>query len=122
MIDFDQSTFLLEDILKVNLVDSKFINNKKQYFFGKFEILIYDHLNLYKFFQTNKNYRKKINSAHITIKYDFLNNDLVLEELIIDNKSNENTKNFIKEFNRDNEPIRNKMDLRNFFNSFIEEL
>ena len=71
---------------------------------------------------TKKNYRKKINSIYISIKYDLLKDDLVLEELIIDNQSNENTKNFIKEFNQDNKPIRNKMDLRNFFNSLIEEL
>ena len=121
-LNFNQSSFLLEDILKINLVDSKFVNDKKQYFFGKFEILIYDHSNLYRFFQTKKNYRKKINSIYISIKYDLLKDDLVLEELIIDNQSNENTKNFIKEFNQDNKPIRNKMDLRNFFNSLIEEL
>ena len=121
-LNFNQSTFILKDILKINLVDSKFVNNKKKYFFGKFEILVYDHLNLYKFFQTKKNYRKKINSAYITIRYDFLKNDLILEELIIDSKSNKNIKNFIKQFNQDNETIRNKMDLRNFFNSFIEEL
>ena len=121
-LNFDQSSFLLGDILKINLVDSKFVSNKKQYFLGKFEILIYDHLNLYKFFQTKKNYRKKISSVYITFKYDFLKNDLILEELIIDNRSNENIKNFIKQFNQDNETIRNKMDLRNFFNSFVEEL
>ena len=122
LLNFNRSSFLLEDILEINLVDSKFINNKKQYFFGKFEILIYDHSNLYRFFQTKKNYRKKINSIYISIKYDLLKDDLVLEELIIDNQSNENTKNFIKEFNQDNKPIRNKMDLRNFFNSLFEEL
>ena len=121
-LNFNQSSFLLEDILKINLVDSKFVNDKKQYFFGKFEILIYDHSNLYRFFQTKKNYRKKINSIYISIKYDLLKDDLILKELIIDNQSNENIKNFIKQFNRDNEPIRNKADLRNFFNSFIEEL
>ena len=121
-LNFNESSFLLEDILKINLVDSKFVNNKKQYFFGKFEILIYDHLDLYKFFQTKKDYRKKIKSAYITIRYDFLKNDLILEELIIDNKSNENIKYLIEQFNQDNELIKNKADLRNFFNSFIEEL
>ena len=122
LLNFNRSSFLLEDILEINLIDSKFINNKKQYFFGKFEILIDDYLNLYKFFQTNKNYRKKINSIYITFKYDFLKNDLILEELIIDNKFNKNIRNFIKDFNQDNETIRNKMDLRKFFNSFVEEL
>ena len=57
-----------------------------------------------------------------TIKYDFLRNDLILEELIIDDKKNENILNFIRRFNQDNEVIENKVDLRNFFNSFIVEL
>ena len=122
LLNFNQSNFVLKDILKINLIDSKFINSKKQYFLGTFEILIYDHSNLYKFFQTKKKYRKKIDSIYITTKYDFLKNNLILEKVIIDNNSNENINNLIKQFNQDNKMIRNKVDLRNFFNSFIEEL
>ncbi len=122
LLNFNQSNFLLKDILKVNLIDSKFINSKKQYFLGTFEILIYDHSNLYKFFQTKKKYRKKIDAIYITTKYDFLKNNLILEKVIIDNFSNENINNLIKKYNQDNIMISNKVDLRNFFNSFIEEL
>ena len=122
LLNFNQSNFLLKDILKINLIDSKFINSKKQYFLGTFEILIYDHSNLYKFFQTKKKYRKKIDSIYITTKYDFLKNNLILEKVIIDNYSNENINDLIKQYNQDNKMIRNKVDLRNFFNSFIEEL
>ena len=121
-LNFNQSNFILEDILRINLIDSQFINKKKQYFLGSFEIAIDDHSKLYKFFQTKKKYRKKISSIFITIKYDFLRNDLILEELIIDDKKNENILNFIRRFNQDNEVIENKVDLRNFFNSFIVEL
>ena len=122
LLNFNQSNFLLKDILKVNLIDSKFINSKKQYFLGTFEILIYDHSNLYKFFQTKKKYRKKIDTIYITTKYDFLKNNLILEKVIIDNYSNENINDLIKKYNQDNIMISNKVDLRNFFNSFIEEL
>ena len=121
-LNFNQSNFILEDILRINLIDSQFINKKKRYFLGSFEIAIDDHSKLYKFFQTKKKYRKKISSIFITIKYDFLRNDLILEELIIDDKKNENILNFIRRFNQDNEVIENKVDLRNFFNSFIVEL
>ncbi len=121
-LNFNQTNFLLKDILKVNLIDSKFVNSKKQYFLGTFEISIYDHSNLYKFFQTKKKYRKKIDTIYITTKYDFLKNNLILEKVIIDNYSNENINNLIKKYNRDNLIISNKVDLRNFFNSFIEEL
>ena len=122
LLNFNQSNFVLKDILKINLIDSKFINLKKQYFSGTFEILIYDHSKLYRFFQTKKKYRKKINSIYITTKYDFLKNNLILEKVIIDNDSNENINSLIKQFNQDNKTMRNKVDLRNFFNSFIEEL
>ena len=122
LLNFDQTNFILEDILKINLIESKFINKKKKYFLGRFEILINDHLNLYRFFQTKKEFRKKINSAYLTIRYDFLKDNLTIKELSIDNKSNEKIDNFIKQFNRDNEPIRNKADLKKLFNSFIEQL
>ena len=79
-------------------------------------------MNLYKFFQTKKKFRKKIDSIYVTIKYDLLKNDLILEELAIDDKSNEKINNFIKQYNQDNVLIRNKVDLRNLFNSFIEVL
>ena len=46
----------------------------------------------------------------------------MLEELLVDDKKNENITNFIKRFNQDNKVIKNKVDLRNFFNSFIVEL
>ena len=122
LLNFDKSNFLLEDILKVNLIDSKFINSKKQYFLGKFEVLVEDHSKLYRFFQTKKKYRKKISSIYVTIKYNFLKNNLTMEEIIIDNKTNKNVLNFIKEFNQANTVIKNRVDLRNFFNSLIEGL
>ncbi len=122
LLNFNQSNFTLENILKINLIESKFINKKKQYFLGTFEVLISDHLNLYRFFQTKKKYRKKINSVFVTIRYDFLKEILILEELIIDNKSNKKIDNLVKQFNQDNVLIKNKADLRNFFNSFIEQL
>ena len=46
----------------------------------------------------------------------------MLEELLVDDKKNENITNYIKRFNQDNKVIKNKVDLRNFFNSFIVEL
>ena len=122
LLNFNQSNLVLEDILEINLIESKFVNSKKQYFLGTFKISIHDHSNLYRFFQTKKKYRKKIDSIYITTRYDFIKNDLILEKIIIDNNSNENIDYLIKQYNQDNKLIRNKVDLRNFFNSFIEEL
>jgi len=122
-LNFNQSNLLLKDILSIRLVDSEFINSKKkQYFIGYFEILINDYPNLYSFFQTKKEYRKKISSINLEIKFDFLKDNLSVEKLIIDNESNQNINYILQQFNLDSRPIKNRIDLRNFFNSIIEEL
>ena len=123
ILNFNQSNLLFEDILYINLIDSEFKNSKKkQYFIGEFEILIKDYSKLYSFFQTTKEYRKKISSINLVVKYDFLKDQLNFEQLSIDNKFNENMLSIIQQFNQENRLLRNRIDLRNFFNSIIEEL
>ena len=89
---------------------------------GEFEILIKDYSKLYSFFQTTKEYRKKISSINLVVKYDFLKDQLNFEQLSIDNKFNENMLSIIQQFNQENRLLRSRIDLRNFFNSIIEEL
>ena len=123
ILNFDQSNLLFEDILLIQLVDSEFKNTKnKQYIIGNFKILVKDHQNLFSFFQTKKQFRKKINEINFIVKYDFLRNKLSFEKLIIDNKSNEGTQYVMNLFNQENRVIKNRVDLRNFFNSVVEEL
>ena len=123
LLNFDNSNLLFEDILQIRLVKSEFKNTKKnQYFVGEFEIIINDYPNLYTFFQTKKENRKKINSANLVVKYDFLKNSLSFEKLEIDGVFNENMKYVVNQFNQENKTLKNRIDLRNFFNSIIEEL
>ena len=77
---------------------------------------------MYSKFQTKKEYRKKISSINLEIKFDFLKDNLSVEKLIIDNESNQNINYILQQFNLDSRPIKNRIDLRNFFNSIIEEL
>ena len=83
---------------------------------------INDYPNLYSFFQTKKENRKKINSANLVVKYDFFKNSLSFEKLEIDGAFNENMKYVVNQFNQENKTLKNRIDLRNFFNSIIEEL
>ena len=123
LLNFDNSNLLFEDILQIRLVKSEFKNTKKnQYFVGEFEIIINDYPNLYSFFQTKKENRKKINSANLVVKYDFFKNSLSFEKLEIDGAFNENMKYVVNQFNQENKTLKNRIDLRNFFNSIIEEL
>ena len=123
LLNFDNSNLLFEDILQIRLVKSEFKNTKKnQYFVGEFEIIINDYPNLYSFFQTKKENRKKIDSANLVVKYDFFKNSLSFEKLEIDGAFNENMKYVVNQFNQENKTLKNRIDLRNFFNSIIEEL
>ena len=98
------------------------VQKKKQYFLGEFEILVNDYSKLYSFFQTKKEYRKKISSINFTVKYDFLKDRLTFEKLFIDGTKNKFLESNIQEIYEDIRPIVNRIDLRNFFNSVIEEL
>ena len=123
ILNFDQSNLLFEDILSIQLVNSEFKNTKnKQYITGNFKIFVKDHQNLFSFFQTKKQFRKKIIKINFNVKYDFLRNKLSFEKLSIDNMSNEGTQYVMNLFNQENRVIKNRVDLRNFFNSVVEEL
>ncbi len=123
VLNFDKSNLLLDEILSIRLVDSEFKNSKnKQYFFGEFEILINDYSSLYSFFQTKKEFRKEIKSIKLYAKYDFLRNNLSFEKVKIDGNFSENIANVISQFNQENKVLKNRIDLRNFFNSIVEEL
>ncbi len=122
-LNFNQSNLLFEDVVLIRLVDSEFRNTKnKQYIVGEFDILVNDYKNLYRFFQTKKEFRKKINNINFTVKYDFFKNKLSFEKLSIDDQSTEGTEYVISLFNQKNKIIKNRIDLKNFFNSIVEEL
>ena len=123
ILNFNESTLLLDDILLVRLLNSEFKSFKNRHFFiGEFEFLINNHVNLYKFFQTSKVDRKKIKTINAVIKYDFLKNDLQIARITIDKKTSENMKNVIEEFNKENKKFGNRIDLRNFFNYLVKGL
>ena len=122
-LNFNQSNLLFEDILSIRIVDSEFKNSKKkQYFIGEFEFLIKDYSSLYSFFQTKKEFRKEISSINLVLKYDFLRNNLSFERIKIDDQYFENIQRVIREFNQENKSLKNRIDLKFFFNSIIEEL
>ena len=123
ILNFNQSNLLFDDILSFKIVDSELKNSKKnQYLLGELEIVINDYLNLYKLFQTKKEYRKKIDTIKLVVKYDFLKNRLSLEKLVVDKEYNENIQIILNQFNQANNSLINRVDLKNLFNLIAEEL
>ena len=122
-LNFNQSNLLFEEIVLVRLLNSEFKNFKnKLYFVGEFDFKIEDYSKLYKFFQTKKEYRKKIDTINLVVKYDFLRNNLDIMRIKIDGKSNDSLQNILEEFNQEKKTLRKRIDLRNLFNSIVEVL
>ena len=84
------------------------------------EIDILDSEKLYKFFQTKKKYRKKIGKINFLINYDFISQSVKIERLSIDNETSDPIQNFVRDFNAQDNQLKNRVELRNFFNLLIE--
>lgn len=120
-INFDNSSFVFQDIFEAKLINSEFVNKlDEQFFVGEISLDIKNSLNLYKFFQTNKRLRKEINKINIKLKYDFLNELILIEKISIDAISNENTKILINQFNNEKKEKIKRIDLNNFINQLFE--
>jgi len=123
LLNFNQSNLFFDNVLQIRLVDSEYRNSKKnQYFIGKFEVLINNYQDLYTFFQTKKEFRKKIDKINFHVKYDFLKDKLTFDKLTIDDENEEKFQKIINEFNQENKSLKSRVDLRNFFNLITEEL
>ena len=83
--------------------NTEFVSNVDNPFFsGEINFKIKDSESLYKFFQTNKKYRKKIEEIKLTFKVNLFDNLYSIENLMIDNKSNDQINNLIKYYNKNN--------------------
>ena len=74
------------------------------------------------FFKQKKNYRKKIDKINVIFNYDLINKILNIERINIDNESNDGIESIISEFNKTGDNLKNRVDLKNFFNDIVSEL
>ena len=77
---------------------------------------------LYKFFQTNKKYRKEIKEIKVSFKINLLDNSYSLEKISIDNQSNDQIQNVIKYYNKNNFNIFKRIEIKNLFNEIVSNL
>ena len=78
--------------------------------------------NLYKFFQTNKKYRKEIKEIKVSFKINLLDNSYSIERISVDNVSNDQIENLIKYYNKNNFKILKRIEIKNLFNEIITNL
>ena len=100
--------------------DIEFINDENgKKLVGEIILNFEDVEKFFRYFQIKRNYRdvfKKISSDFV---YDFTEEKLILNNIKIDNKSNQILESFLDEYNNKNKNLFNKVTLRNFVKDFF---
>jgi len=74
-LNFDNSRIIFDENVNITLTNTNFVSNIDNSFFtGEVIFKIKNSENLYKFFQTNKKYRKEIKEIKVQFKINFLEN------------------------------------------------
>ena len=122
-LNFDNSEISFDENVYISLNNTEFVSNVDNPFFsGEINFKIKDSESLYKFFQTNKKYRKKIEEIKLTFKVNLFDNLYSIENLMIDNKSNDQINNLIKYYNKNNFKVLKRIEIKNLFNEVVSNL
>ena len=73
----------------------------------------------FRYFQIKRNYRNVFDEINVDFVYDFTEEKLILNNIKIDNKSNQILESFLEEHNNKNKNLFNKVTLRNFVKDFF---
>ena len=122
-LSFDDSEITFDENINISLSNTEFISNiNNSYFAGELKFKIKNSNNLYKFFQTNKKYRKEIKEIKVSFRINLLDNSYYLEKVSIDNQSNDKIQNVIKYYNKNNFNIFKRIEIKNLFNEIVSNL
>ena len=74
----------------------------------------------FRYFQIKRNYRNVFEEIKLDFAYDFIQNKIILSNLIIDKKSKKKIGIFLDEYNQKNKNLFNKVTFRNFIKEFFQ--
>ena len=74
----------------------------------------------FRYFQIKRNYRNVFDEINADFVYDFSQDKLILNNIKIDNKSNQILESFLEEYNNKNKNLFNKVTFRNFVKDFFQ--
>ena len=101
--------------------DIEFFNEKdEKKFIGEIIFNFSDVEKFFRYFQIKRNYRNVFNEIKADFVYDFNQNKISLNNLVVDNKSNKKINLFIEEFNKKEKNLFNKVTFRNFVKNFFK--
>ncbi|MBD1165025.1 hypothetical protein IDG86_04545, partial [Pelagibacterales bacterium SAG-MED13] len=75
---------------------------------------------LYSYYQIKRNFRQRIKNIKFDFVFDITQNKFLINNLKIDNNSNENVNKFLENFNFKNDNLFNKVKFRNFVKEFFK--
>ena len=109
-----------KDDLVVNLNESLINYDQGEIFLtGRINVDIKDTNDFYSSFQINKKFRKKIKEIQFDFNYNFSKEKISFDNLVIDQKKDNNIEEFINNFNL-NTKVLNKVTFKNFVNEFFK--
>lgn len=121
-INFDKTKFINDKIGSLEVISSNLVSEDGRLFLiSEVKIDIQNSDNLYRFIQTPKNFRKKINNISVNFSYDFLSEETDFESIKVDGSEvSEKIYSLVKSFSRTKEINFNKSRrfLNNLFTSY----
>ena len=101
--------------------DIEFLNEKNEKkLIGEIIFDFNDVEKFFRYFQIKRNYRNVFNQIKADFVYDFNENKIYLNNLVVDNKSNKKINSFIENHNKKENNLFNKVTFRNFVKDFFK--
>ncbi len=121
LIDVDNSNFNWSDFANFKITNSLiFIEENTLVLDGTMSIEIKNYNEIYKFFQTPRNYRKEINKLNFNFNYNFDQETLNISDIKIDNQENYKVGNIINKLVSQENMLQNRIYLKNLINRAIK--
>ena len=121
LINIDDTTIEWKDKSIIKVKDSLiFVKDGKLFLDGKSKINITNIKNIYKFFLTPKNFRKKLKKIELDFSYSFDEKALLINDIIIDGKYNQKVNKKLNNIYFRGSNMQNKIYLKNMINNLLK--
>ena len=121
LIDINETTISWLDTVNFKISDSLiYMNNNNLVLDAVITIQINNYNELYKFFQTPRNYRKKINKVEFNLRYNFDQYTGNLNGIKINGLIDKNVNKTLKQLYIRNNKLKNRIYFKNLFNQAIK--
>ena len=107
--------------LSIKSTDIEFLNDQNgKKLIGEISFNFNDVEKFFRYFQVKRNYRNVFKEIKADFIYDLTEDKLILNNLKIDNVSNQELEDFLDQYNRNNKDLLNKVIFRNFVKKFFQ--